>query len=50
MINKKRVYDAVGPADGTRLLIERLWLRRLKKLTKTRPARARATSKMQPGG
>lgn len=25
MITIKRVYDAVGPTDGTRLLIERSW-------------------------
>lgn len=31
MITIKRVYDAASPADGTRLLIERLWPRGIKK-------------------
>jgi len=31
MINTKRAYDAVGSADGTRLLVERLWPRGVKK-------------------
>ena len=31
MITIKRVYEAVGPTDGTRLLIERLWPRGVKK-------------------
>jgi uncharacterized protein YeaO (DUF488 family) len=31
MIAIKRVYDAVSSADGTRLLIERLWPRGVKK-------------------
>jgi uncharacterized protein YeaO (DUF488 family) len=31
MINIKRVYDAASPTDGTRLLIERLWPRGIKK-------------------
>jgi uncharacterized protein YeaO (DUF488 family) len=30
-INIKRVYDPVGSADGTRLLVERLWPRGVKK-------------------
>ena len=32
MIKTKRVYDAVSRADGTRLLVERLWPRGLSKL------------------
>jgi uncharacterized protein YeaO (DUF488 family) len=31
MIGLKRVYDPVGSADGTRLLVERLWPRGVKK-------------------
>ena len=31
MVAIKRVYDPVGPTDGTRLLIERLWSRGIKK-------------------
>ena len=31
MINIKRVYDAVSSTDGTRLLVERLWPRGIKK-------------------
>lgn len=31
MINIKRVYDAVDGTDGTRLLIERLWPRGIRK-------------------
>jgi uncharacterized protein YeaO (DUF488 family) len=31
MIAIKRVYDAVSSTDGTRLLIERLWPRGVKK-------------------
>ena len=31
MVAIKRAYDAVGPTDGTRLLIERLWPRGVKK-------------------
>jgi uncharacterized protein YeaO (DUF488 family) len=31
MVRLKRVYDPVGPADGTRLLVERLWPRGIKK-------------------
>jgi len=31
MINLKRAYDPANSADGTRLLIERLWPRGVKK-------------------
>ena len=31
MINTKRVYEAVSSTDGTRLLVERLWPRGVKK-------------------
>ncbi|HVJ07304.1 MAG TPA: DUF488 domain-containing protein [Acidisarcina sp.] len=31
MIHIKRVYDPVGDSDGTRLLVERLWPRGVKK-------------------
>jgi uncharacterized protein YeaO (DUF488 family) len=31
IIGLKRVYDPVGSADGTRLLVERLWPRGVKK-------------------
>ena len=31
MITQKRLDDTVGPTDGTRLLIERLWPREVKK-------------------
>lgn len=31
MINIKRVYDATSDTDGTRLLVERLWPRGVKK-------------------
>jgi uncharacterized protein YeaO (DUF488 family) len=31
MINIKRVYEAASPSDGTRLLIERLWPRGIRK-------------------
>ncbi len=31
MIKLKRVYEGVGPDDGTRFLVERLWPRGLKK-------------------
>src|SRR5438876_11733092 len=31
MIRRKRVYEAARPADGERLLVERLWPRGIKK-------------------
>ena len=31
MIKVKRVYDASGPSDGRRFLVERLWPRGVKK-------------------
>lgn len=31
MIQTKRVYEAAGPRDGTRYLVERLWPRGMKK-------------------
>jgi uncharacterized protein YeaO (DUF488 family) len=33
MIHGKRLYDRLEPFDGTRLLVERLWLRTRKKAT-----------------
>lgn len=60
MIHIKRVYDPVSSADGTRLLVERLWPRGVKKtsseikswLKDVAPVRScgSGSAMIQPGG